>query len=612
MQSRLFQTALVDGLTQSAKTWKAFELIDKNIQENKKEKQENAQQIVIFITQANSTTAANQIISRAKNTNELATTFHYIGHINQMINIKDVKLFTDIMIVEFWNTKNTKKIQEFVKTKQWKNIIIVIDEIDQGYKNGLKMRLEFIHQIEHSTQAHINVIFITASVPNLSKSICQIAKQFPEKFKSGIVHDIIYKQCVSHHFVKPKNEYIGPSWFVNENNDMWKQLITRPKKQEESKNDYKKYKNECMYTQLANIPLSHKELCLIVSTSHIEEQNKMKNELFQAGFNVIVHLNSKHNKNYQVYYISNQTKENVWNIPYSEIENMADKSKLNYYENIQTNIESRYDISLPYMLQSALFMGTNIEKRIQNNIDKEEFTKLLVLNHAITHKNRPINYPKHPHVALIAGQLAGRGVTIQNAFIDFACTAFCFMGTKDKIQRGAQNAQKFGRACGMLSEIFIEKKRRPYLIASPDIIFDAYMNEICLLEKADTLPENQSISLKQLIGKNDWKRLSNKSNKLLQKKSKQEENTINTKKNYIRQGNIYQKILSVMFAYPQGISVKDFKNIDPEIYQTINKCHRNQINVLQHKFKFIDKIGTKYVINDNGKQNILHKNKKTL
>lgn len=117
---------------------------------------------------------------------------------------------------------------------------------------------------------------------------------------------------------------------------------------------------------------------------------------------------------------------------------------------------------------------------------------------------RPKDYPVTPRVALIAGHMAGRGITIQNPLIDFTCTSFCFTDTKNLVQRGATNAQRFGRACGMLSDVFSRPGRMPILIATEGILQDAIANEKALFEKASLIENGSFISLKDLISDSEW------------------------------------------------------------------------------------------------------------
>jgi hypothetical protein len=156
-------------------------------------------------------------------------------------------------------------------------------------------------------------------------------------------------------------------------------------------------------------------------------------------------------------------------------------------------------------------MSTDIEDRIKANVSHEEYIKLSsiasVIDHLDPSQRRPDDFPMIPRVAMVAGHLAGRGITIQNPYIDFTCTSFCFTDTRDIAQRGATNSQRFGRACGMLKEIYTTQDRMPVLISTERIMRDALSNETILKEKAGTIADGTVISLKDLVSKEDWDRV---------------------------------------------------------------------------------------------------------
>jgi hypothetical protein len=122
---------------------------------------------------------------------------------------------------------------------------------------------------------------------------------------------------------------------------------------------------------------------------------------------------------------------------------------------------------------------------------------------------RPLDFPKKVRVALIAGNLASRGITFQNPALDFTCTSFCFTDTKDAISRGASNTQRFGRACGILGDVFAREGRQPILIATKGIVDAAVANEASVMAKAKSIPNGTLLSLKDLITEEEWKKIMN-------------------------------------------------------------------------------------------------------
>ncbi len=502
------QISLIDGLTQSAKTWKAFELLAQNIPVD-------SGTLVLFITQANSTSAAKQIVNRATENNELFTVLSEISRPLPYIEKIDEDLTLRIghkncMLVDFWHSRNMRHMNQVVTicTHRWENIVIVIDEADQGSEKGVKKRLEYVHIVEGLMRRprNLHVIFVTATVAHFSACINELvdADVLHNNRSHSIVRSILHRSDIAHYFVMPATTYIGPSWFLNDNKDKWWPLSYRKQQRGETANAYMNYRHATLVDKLAFLSETQKEMSLIVTTPAQDEQKVIARRILMCGYNVTVILNSAHVKNYKVFYLSEtETHEDKkvmceWQVPYSEM-NMLCK-------------EANISLTLPHILQVACFMGTESQERIHANVEAnypEEWDKLNQMFNMMqslrkVSKRRPNDYPTKPCVALIAGQIAGRGITIQNAQIDFVCSSFCFMGKRDYKQRGAMNAQKFGRACGMLAETFVEKQREPILISSPGVINDAYINEKSLLEKAKDMENGERISLKEFIPEEEW------------------------------------------------------------------------------------------------------------
>lgn len=507
-----WKAILIDSYCQAGKTKKCFEILNDKMQKIK------GNQLVLFVTQANSCTSAIQTIQRAKNSS-LINNIIPINNITRSADVSTDGIVNDnYMIVDFWNSRNMNNMLDFVcETRDTFSIItIVIDECEQGYIKGIKERLSFIRQVEKiAHQSSIKVIFVTATIGNLSKSILRIAKDNVAKFKSGIVSDIIYKSVVEHHFAEPHDSYVFASWF-NETPDVWNKLIFPKKTSEMSKQDYIQEKEITIMKAIKALPDSAKELTLIVTSTRTDDHKNIAKRLYRSGYNVTVELNGTNNKNFKVKYVNDSGGISSWNIPYSYIDLKADNGDLKSFRNsekklVKSGITCKEDYSLSHILQAALFMMTDNEKRIKENVSVDEFKRLEAISNAIANLDislrRPDDYPEIPRIALIAGHLAGRGITIQNPFIDFTCTSFCFTDTRDLMQRGATNTQRFGRACGMLMDTFARSGRKPILIATEGIMRDALANETALKEKAESIKNGSLISLKDLITKEEWDRV---------------------------------------------------------------------------------------------------------
>ena len=200
-----------------------------------------------------------------------------------------------------------------------------------------------------------------------------------------------------------------------------------------------------------------------------------------------------------------------------------------------------------------------------------------------------------PRVAIITGNIAGRGLSIQNAKIDFVCTSFCFVDTKNVAQCGAQNIQRFGRACGMLKNNF----KNPIIIATNTIMMEALANQQLLAMKALNMTDGELIALKDFVSKEEWERIKasvcEKENKTT--KPIQTAKPINSQQT-LKLFDIYFKQLSLNGT--KTFTLKDIKShVDAGAMWTTN--HNRNHSELMHK-KYIEggvKVG--YTISQIGK-----------
>ena len=495
MEKQVWRAALIDAYTQSGKTWKCFEFIYEKLS------LETKNNLILFVTQANNTTSASQIIQRASHDSNILKVIPAPNIYRSSRVPLDIKQNENYMLVDFWHSRNMNNMIGFVKnySKVWKNILIIVDEVDSGSVKGTKERLDFINNVDSISLCSVKVVFITATLPNLSKSILKVANEITDYRVDGIVHDIVHKSIVEHHFVTPHDNYIGASWFKDtkdaNGNHIWKKLVFPKKKKDVTYNTYREIKEDIVIGELCKLSQAAKE-CTLIITSHLtNDQERMAQRLTDIGYNVTVELNGMQKKNYKVTYMTSLDELKIWEIPFSQIEKLVESGKC------------VLETALSYILQAALFMKTRAELRIQKNIDPKEYNNLVSLSDVIC---RPLDFPKYPRVALIAGNLAGRGITIQNPIIDFVCTSFCICSTTDIIQRGATNAQRFGRSCGMLKEIFSMTNRLPVLIATEGIMQDSLSNEEALRSKAKEYKNGTLVSLKDFITKAEWDEIVNK------------------------------------------------------------------------------------------------------
>lgn len=549
-------------------------------------------------------------------------------------------------VVDFWHKHNIDGMLLFIdfvcttfREKSHK-IMIVIDECDQGGVQGVKTRFEFIKELynilnhfekkyKEKNQIYLQLIFVTATVPHFCKCLYIIYINLTLGDDSGTQLHPIYEFLLKgrkwqYFYVSPHDNYVGPSWFVKENKDRWyrierPEVMYRTKMKELKKEEHhnldeirKSVRHESdemfkknIFQVLKKRNEKDKKLCLFVFSSRMKEQEEYNKHLFDCGFNVIVKMNSKIVSQYEIIYEREEKEgeerkrnKGKWCLSFDDIDHCL-------------KLESLDSLSLPYILQATLCINVNheIDENIKTRIDDIEWKRLMILNKiicsTISHP-RPKDYPKNPHIVLVAGQIAGRGNTLQLSKIDFVFSCVCFIGKIDKMHRGAQNAQKFGRACGLLKDVFTDDERKPYLITTQNIFEDALSNEEILKKNKDF--NETYVSLRDFITDEEWNKIVSKTHKKLNKinhsRSKIDEESETHDINRNANGNVYNEILKLLNAYPNGLTVNEMKDINPELHTVLQRRHNAQINTLYYKFGFIEKQDRKWKITNFGKQQL--------
>lgn len=454
---------LIYSECQAGKTSKVLEVIKGSL---------GSRTLTIVLTQANSKLSVEQFVQRAAAA-DVAT---QVYDTNNSPSSNQASLpNTHTMIVGFHHKKHENTQVKFLRATQrhWSNVILVIDEVDEGGLSGVTNRLEYISRVEAACgQTPLRLILITATIANFSKQILKIAE---ESDASGIVKKILNTPCVECVFASPPSTYVGYRWFVDK---AWVPLELPPRPKGNTHEDYIKLVEQCVIDKFCNIEDAYKELSLISVSHKINDHGRLGTRLLNAGFNVSIPYNAKHQDAIEVYYKSTLTgNTKLWLLPHS---------KLSLQQKHYTH---------SHVLQAAVFMNTDAETRIKEFCIPQEFARLVELSTKMA-VLRPKDFPTIPRLALVAGRKAGRGITFQNPSIDFVCTSFCFAHVKDATQRGAINTQKLGRAFGALEHLVTRPGRQPLLIATKQLLVDAGTNRDTL----DVLDDpSKLIALKDLI-----------------------------------------------------------------------------------------------------------------
>ena len=341
-----WRAVLVDSFCQAGKNKKCFEILASKMNKN-------TLGSVLFITQANSTASANQIIQRAINSDILK---HAIKAEN-ICRSKDAP--TDgvahegdnVMIVDFWTSRNMSNMLDYVPINRsvFDEIIDVVDEAEQAGHKGLQERLSFIRSFEkYALASLIKVIFVTATVANLSKSILQIAKTNLVNFQSGVVHEIVNESVVERYFAEPHETFVGASWF-KETPGVWKRVVFPQKVADQSKINMETVKA---------LPDSAKELSLIVTSTLTSEHRSVADRLNRIGYNVTVELNGKNNKNFTISFIDKSGGISTWDLPYHQIDTEPDQGDMETFRSsgkkiVKSGIEQKEDYTMSHIASEA-------------------------------------------------------------------------------------------------------------------------------------------------------------------------------------------------------------------------------------------------------------------
>ena len=498
---------LISAYTQAGKTQKTFELLQKKLFPKERN-------LVLYVTQANLKAPVIQTMSRAQKTLE-----SHIPESNYFTDdMPNVPVPGSVMLINFWDKDKMKKMIKYTSDHHslYDTITVIIDEIEQNAVQGVKSRLDFIQQLEDVVEnIPLNVIFVTATVANLSKCIDLIGQD--ETFVSkGIVKDIITKPIVQHHHVAPSDDYLGMDDIINDSS-MYQELVFPKRERGMRKEEYRLLKEDTIIQTLKSLPNARKRLPLVATTSRKHEHDRLAKKLVkEADYNIAVKMNSETNgKNYIIKYRSTTTNEvKEWELPYKQLCAAAKKGRL-----ARCNIHGESDFTLLHTLQAALFEDATCFC----SIGDESWQKLRMIS-SFFQVLRPDDFPiEDPRVALVAGNLASRGVTFQDSTIGFVCTSCCFSSNNlDTQQRGASDTQKLGRACGKVMAFFNrpgnEGIPKPIIIAPKNMMSNAYAN-IKSLEAIVPNINGEFVCLKDMIPEEDWQHHLQQSKYVVQQRS---------------------------------------------------------------------------------------------
>lgn len=519
----------LDAPTQSGKTRRVLDILAEHLEVMRG----YGNCLILFVTQASMLSCVNQTMQRIKKHEKLSN--HILSdHVlttNTKIHHEKADTSDNMVLCGRWHTDSTNMMLSFVKTKGhcFTEVIVVIDECDQGGEGGVKERLRFLDAVQQAKKM-IRIILVTATTANMSKIVHRLSKANLPFSVDSLSYGIIHKPIVYHEYVQPHDNYVSATWY-RDTPGVWRDLVYPKKQNRMSPIDYMDLKDLAVVKALAKAPDASKKLSLIcVTTSQDRQRNIALKLLKTTGFNVVVLLNSyNNNKNYTVYYKNEAGAIKSWHIPYEQIDKAANGGKLakgkvgNSWKLVNTGINSEYDYTLPHVLCGALCMGTELEERVQSNSLPEEFAKLEMIQKCIMQfdvaMQRPDDYPEIPRIAVVGGSIASRGMTLQDPEVGFTYTLYCFDHTKDDNLQGANNTQRFGRASGALWQVY-EKDEKPIVICSSHILACACSNQEMIAEKAKAFSSGVPLMLAERVTESEYSEKIKQMKKLVQTEDK--------------------------------------------------------------------------------------------
>jgi hypothetical protein len=465
--------SLIAGYMQSGKTKKTFNVI------NKKVKEASGNTLVLFITQFNNSLVANQTFQRSISDKDITDVFDKENILKcENIKTKDFVIGENVMIVGFWHSRNMKSMLKAVRQNTWFNILIVIDEADQGGNEGFKGRMKFIDSVYRNNNGFIKIIFITATIVNLSFEMENfITKNRKYNYVKTIRFISSFDSPIEFYFVDPPKDYISPMWLIE---NAWEELILTEEDLDDSIINY-----------ISKFPIEKKKLTLYIASVVKDDHDLSSFSLLEKeDYNVCVIMNSNNPGKYVVKYKNTKGEIKDWIFNFAKMNKYADEG---LFEPV---INSRNDYTLSHILHSIIYKKKDITC---DGVEKKKLLKMTKYINII----KPSDFPEDPITAIIAGIIAGRGISIQNQAINFVCSSYIFIETYSNSQAGAINAQKIGRACGLLLEYINKSNTTPTLLTSKK----AMIETLASMEAIKFAKNKNNVSLGDLVSKDEWKNI---------------------------------------------------------------------------------------------------------
>lgn len=451
---------IVTGPCQSRKTWTTLNLVNKLTSEDTN---------CFFITQANNTAIVNQVITRCQSDAGMKSSYASFEFISKHKYDASQVPKAPSIFAGYWHERTRHNVIDILTTKSFPHIIIVIDEVEQGGLQGVYERLQFLCEVLDKV-VNVSIILITATIANLSACISKLVERGVD---DNLNMQYLLTSSWQVHQVNIHEDYVGLQWYIE--NDLVRTVSLSKDHQERIPE---------AINIIRDTTAAQRRLALICISARQEDHTNISHQLLNHElFNVSLELNSADSKSFRVHYYSEQHREiRVWNLPIARITNQMKAGGL-------------MAPPLPFILQAALFLGTALHDTIKSKV--EETSDWMILQAVSKLVSRPIDWPSEPYVAVVAGHMASRGMTLSSAQAYFMYRMYFYIDSPSSTQRGAPNTQRIGRSYGNIMKLNAEI--RPIIIATQSCIRDALANEILSSDVHDDV-----VDLQELVSPESW------------------------------------------------------------------------------------------------------------
>lgn len=484
--------------TQAGKTQEVVRVTHESLEKEEK-KDEN---LVIYLTQSNNLPVTIQTRLRiAKSA---------ISNIIPKKNITFAKQLAkqDIenesrCVVDFYHTDKRNMILDMLKVHKakWSNVIVIIDEIDQGNLEG---RLNFVDEIDTILNGKFKLFLVTATIAKLAQQIASTRSYNPNGFVDRMMNTAVTRLYT----VNVSINYVGMKYFID-NPDLI-QTITYPMQGSRTNREYTIMKKNCVIDYVKDIPEEKKKMTMVVHSTYQQDHEDLIIKLLEEDhYTVGMALNGCISSTKKKFWYKNKNTGVIESVVLDEkkLFDIIKKGNL-VYENSETedgDVLTLGELSYHHLYQAVLKHKNDNE--FHDSLSRKDKDIINGLRNYIQTTNM-INFrlfPRERKIVVAAGMYASRGITIQSKNTKFIFSSFVMTETASKYDRGAADCQRIGRSLGYYKQEY--EQIRPLMIATKTILENARANAVIVDEKKNDyyVVSGELMKLSDIVTKPEWK-----------------------------------------------------------------------------------------------------------